>query len=95
MTQPTSSFFPPPPASLAAPQLVVDRMIDGATSTLRIARGLLQSGRRVDLDGLDRVIGVLCARSLDLPPDGGRAMRVRLALLLADLDALSLALQAP
>ena len=68
-------------------------MIDGATSTLRVARGLLEGGRRVDLEGLDRVIGVLCARALDLPPDEGRAVRPRLALLLADLDALSLALQ--
>lgn len=68
-------------------------MIDGATSTLRVARGLLENGRRVDLEGLDRVIGVLCARALDLPPEEGRAIRPRLALLLADLDALSLALQ--
>ena len=68
-------------------------MIDGATSTLRVARGLLENGRRVDLEGLDRVIGVLCARALDLPPQEGRSIRPRLALLLADLDALSLALQ--
>jgi len=68
-------------------------MIDGATSTLRVARGLLEGGRRVDLEGLDRVIGVICARALDLPPEEGRTIRPRLALLLADLDALSLALQ--
>jgi len=68
-------------------------MIDGATYTLRVARGLLEGGRRVDLEGLDRVIGVICARALDLPPEEGRTIRPRLALLLADLDALSLALQ--
>ncbi len=93
VTQSPLPFFPPPPADLAPPRLVVGQMIDGATSTLRVARGLLEGGRRVDLEGLDRVIGVLCARALDLPPDEGRAVRPRLALLLADLDALSLALQ--
>jgi len=93
VTQSSPSFFPPPPANLAPPHQVVDQMIDGATSTLRVARGLLEGGRRVDLEGLDRVIGVICARALDLPPEEGRTIRPRLALLLADLDALSLALQ--
>ena len=71
----------------------VDRMVDGVGATLRVARSLLQSGRQVDVEGLDRIIGVLCARALDLPPEQGRNIRPRLAILLRELDALGVAMQ--
>ena len=71
----------------------VDQMADGVGATLRVARSLLQSGRQVDVEGLDRIIGVLCARTLDLPPEQGRIVRPRLAILLRELDALGVAMQ--
>lgn len=70
-------------------------MISAVASTLRLARSLLGTGRNVDIEGLDRMIGVLCARALDLPPEQGRAVRPNLALLLIELDTLSVAMQPP
>ncbi len=69
--------------------------IAAVASTLRLARSLLGTGRAIDIDGLDRMIGVLCARALDLPPEQGRIVRPNLALLLMELDTLSIALQPP
>ncbi len=77
---------------MLAPAAVVDRMIDAVGVTLRIARGLRRDGRPIDIAGLDRVIGILCARSLDLPTEQGRQVRPRLAVLLTELDALGVAL---
>lgn len=71
----------------------VDQLLDGVGATLRVARSLLQNGRQVDVEGLDRIIGVLCARTLDLPPEQGRTLRPRLAILLRELDALGVAIQ--
>ena len=42
---------------------------------LRLADALVQAGRPVELGGLDRQVGLLCAQSLDLEPPGGRDMR--------------------
>ena len=56
---------------------------------LRLARGMVQAGRRVELEGLDQMVGRLCARCLDLPPEEGRALRPLLAaLLVASLPGL-------
>jgi hypothetical protein len=65
--------------------------------TLGIARSLVQAGTLVDLTGLDAEMGYICARTLDLPPEEGRALRPILIGLRADLDALSgaLATRAP
>ena len=70
-------------------------MADGVEAMLCLARGARESGRQVDLAGLDIVIGRLCAQCLDLPPDLARSMRPRLATLLAELDALDTAVRAP
>ena len=59
---------------------------------LRMTRALVAGGRNVDLMGLERQVGLLCAKSLDLPPEQGRALRPVLINLLADLDTLSSAL---
>ena len=56
---------------------------------LRMAHALVTRGRNVDLTGLERQIGLLCAKTLDLPPEDGRELRPVLINLLADLDALS------
>ena len=56
---------------------------------LRMTRALVAGGRRVDIGGLERQVGLLCAKSLDLPPEDGRGLRPMLIGLLTDLDALS------
>lgn len=75
------------------PCAVVQAMIATVGSTLRVAQSLLGTGRAIDIDGLDRMIGVLCARALDLPPEHGRTVRPNLALLLIELDTLGMALR--
>ena len=60
---------------------------------LRMTRALVAGGRNVDLMGLERQVGLLCAKTLDLPPEEGRAVRPVLIHLLADLDTLSNTLQ--
>jgi len=62
------------------------------TSMVEVARALAAAGRTVDLAGLDARIGLLCAKSLDLPPDEGRRMRPRLIALSGSMQALSRAL---
>lgn len=61
--------------------------------TVNIAAGLATGGRRVDVAGLDRSVGLLCARALDLPPAEGRAACALLFSLLNRIDALSVAMQ--
>ena len=53
------------------------------------ARALVDANREVDLTGLDREIGLLCAKSLDLPPDEGRRIRPRLIALFGSVEGLS------
>ena len=62
--------------------------------TICVARVLVQHGRTVDLNGLDRGIGLLCAKALDLPSDAGRTVRPHLLILLAEADGLTAALHA-
>jgi hypothetical protein len=63
-------------------------------TTLRIARAFLESGRSVDLTGLNGHIGLVCAQALDLPPDQGRTLRPQLVQLLEETDRLARALPA-
>jgi hypothetical protein len=79
----------PPPELLTRTGQLADRI----AGTLRMARALALNRRDIDLDGLDNEVGKLCARALDLPPDQGRQFRPRLVGLLADLDALSIAMR--
>ena len=72
---------------------VVQDMAATVASTLRLSRLLLGTGRTIDINGLDRIIGLLCARALDLSPEQGRTVRSNLALLLIELDTLSMALR--
>ncbi|MEJ0016540.1 MAG: hypothetical protein WDN25_08235 [Acetobacteraceae bacterium] len=61
---------------------------------MAVASALASCGRDVDLTGLDQQVGLLCAKSLDLPPDEGRGMRPRLIALVGSIDGLSRALAA-
>ena len=82
------SIVPLSPADRAA------AAAESLIGTLRMARALARSRRSIDLAGLEQEIGRLCAAALDLPLAEGRAMRPKLALLLAELDALSASLAA-
>lgn len=79
----------------AAAEAAATALAEGISATLRMARALIEGHRQVDLAGLDGMVGLLCARALDLPPEQGRALRPRLLLLLAELDGLNGALAPP
>jgi hypothetical protein len=76
------------------PAVAVTALADELTKTVALARALVQSGRAIDLAGLDRQIGLLCAKSLDLPPDEGRRIRPWLVALSGSMEALSRTLAA-
>ncbi len=61
------------------------------SATLQLARALVQVHRQIDLSGLDQEVGRLCAAALDVPLAEGEALRPQLLAVLADLDALVLA----
>ena len=68
----------------------VAALCDGVVGVVRMAGALHDAGRAVSLDGLGDMVGLLCARTLDLPPEQSRALRPRLTNLdraLADLAA--------
>jgi hypothetical protein len=79
----------------ASPLAKLDALADGVLATLRTARGLVDSGRRIDLAGLDDMVGLLCAQALDLPPAEGRAALTRLEHIGAELDLLAAVMPAP
>jgi hypothetical protein len=59
-----------------------------------VAVALVEAGRNVDLASLDSQVGLLCAKTLDLPPDDGRRVRPRLIALSGSVEALSRAIAA-
>ncbi|HTN12128.1 MAG TPA: hypothetical protein VL154_14260 [Acetobacteraceae bacterium] len=78
----------PPPLPDDARMATVEGLAGQVAGTLRLAGALAQGGRRLDLAGLDQMVGRLCAQALDLPPAQGRRVRPRLIALLGELDAL-------
>lgn len=72
----------------------VAALSEAVRNTVTMAAGLAAGGRQVDLTGLDRTMGLLCAKALDLAAVDGRTARTGLIALLTEVDALSLALRA-
>ena len=66
---------------------------EGLARTVCIARLLVENGRTVDMVGLDRGVGLFCAKVLDLPADIGSTLRPHLLALLAETDRLTEALR--
>src|SRR6478752_1031450 len=66
----------------------------GIVTTIRLSRALVDTGRNVDLAGLDRIVGLLCAKALDLQPEQGRELVPELSAMLREIDGLSAALAA-
>jgi hypothetical protein len=64
-------------------------LAEDVARTLVVARVLARHERIIDLHGLDGMVGLLCAKTLDLAPETARAMRPRLQALRAELDALA------
>ena len=69
-----------------------EALAEGLAKVVQVAHALVRDGSRIDLTGLDGLFGLLCARALDLRPDDGRHLALRLLALRDDLDALSIAL---
>ena len=86
-----SDPWPTPPADPLALQQALAEQVQRIVA---ISRALAGSGRRVDLSGLDGAVGLLCAKTLDLPPDQGRLARPQLAAILTELDLLGTTLRA-
>ena len=87
--------FNTPPVTTSGGDHKVTVLIGQAHQVVRLARALAESGRTVDLVGLDHLVGVLCAQALDLPPPEGRMFRASLEVLLAECDALGSTLRNP
>ena len=93
MTTPGTPPFDYDKFDAEAAQAVI-AMGDGLARTICIARVLVENGRTIDLAGLDRGVGLLCAKALDLPAEIGRSVRPNLIALIAEVDRLTVALQA-
>jgi hypothetical protein len=76
------------------PIAAVLALAEELTKTIDLACALAASGRAIDLAGFDDEVGLLCAKSLDLPPDEGRSMRPHLIALSSAMEALSRVLSA-
>jgi len=76
----------------ARPTLAV---IESLRGTLTLARALVESGRQVDLTGLDAGTATLCAAIAMLPSESARPLRTPLLALLAEVDNLGAALALP
>jgi len=72
----------------------VRALAEELTKLVALTRALVEAGREVDLTGFDSQVGLLCAKSLDLPPDEGRRIRPWLIVLSGSIEALSRALLA-
>ena len=70
------------------PLRAAQAMATGLLHTVRIAAALIEAGRTVDLGGIDDLIGRLCARALDLPPEQGSKVAPDLRRLLTEIDRL-------
>ncbi|MDQ1079007.1 hypothetical protein QE401_001533 [Pseudoroseomonas cervicalis] len=88
--------MPAQPVAMASASLqAVLATAESLRTTLSLARALAQSGRRVDLAGLEQDIAPLCAAALALPPACGREARQALYALRAELESLLALLPRP
>ena len=83
-----------PTSDPEAPIVAVRSLVAELMKVVGIAHELVEAGRDIDLAGLDSRVGLLCAKTLDLPPDEGRHVRPRLIALSGSVEALSRALSA-
>jgi hypothetical protein len=85
--------FPPPLPDVVPHQLTL--LAERLSRTLAVARALALAGRHVDLAGIQDGIGLLCAKTLDLPRPEARRLVPALHELMAQIDSLSVAMRPP
>jgi hypothetical protein len=78
-----------PGSDSAAAIDAVRALSEELTKIVGVARALVEAGRAIDLTGIDSQVGLLCAKSLDLPPGDGRRIRPRLIALFGAMEALA------
>jgi hypothetical protein len=78
-----------PGSDSAAAIDAVRALSEELTKIVGVARALVEAGRAIDLTGIDSQVGLLCAKSLDLPPGDGRRIRPRLIALFGSTEALA------
>jgi hypothetical protein len=69
----------------------VEAAIEALGGTVSVARALVEGGRRVDLEGLDRDATALCAAVMALEREAARHLRPALEALLHQVDHLAAA----
>jgi hypothetical protein len=79
--------------AIDTPPLSMVTLAERITRTLAVARALIVSGRDVDLAGIEDGIGMLCAKTLDLPNEQARSMLPALYDMRVQVDRLSVALR--
>jgi hypothetical protein len=78
--------FPPTLPDAVPHQLTL--LAERLSRTLAVARALALAGRRVDLSGMQDGVGLLCAKTLDLPRGEARHLLPALYELVAQIDSL-------
>lgn len=71
----------------------VRSLTGGIMNTIRLSRALVDTRRNVDLAGLDGIVGLLCAKALDLPPEQGRGVAPELSAMMREIDRLTASLR--
>lgn len=69
--------------------------IDAMEATLAVAEALVIERRRIDLAGLEREVGRICAAALAVPPAAIPDVRLRLEALVRGIDRIEGALAPP
>jgi hypothetical protein len=69
--------------------------IEALHDTIRMARALVDNGRRIDLAGLDAEAATLCTAVALLPEGTARPLRPALEALAREVDGLAAALPSP
>jgi hypothetical protein len=82
----TSAFFPA--CNNDAAVAAAEALAQSAERILQFAQALAQTGRSIELSGLEHWVGRLTASALDLDPIDGRRLRPALIGLLDGLDRL-------
>jgi hypothetical protein len=77
-----------------SPTAAVEAAIASLDGTLAMARALVESGRRIELDGLENDAAALCAALMLLSPEAARALRPALIALRRQVDELATSLAA-
>jgi hypothetical protein len=81
-------------ASGTSPAAAVAAAIAALDGTLVVARALLETGRRIDLDGLEREAVALCAAVMALDVREARSLRPAIEALRHQIDCLAATMRA-